>query len=144
MQTPPEPTSGTTAETAAVESPMHEASSIRLRGMLIFLGCFVGSAIVIHAGVYWLFAVYRHQAKSENVEITGLRDVRTLPPEPRLQPSVGNPQVPAVDLAEMRERDRSAFEQRHWIDAASGQVRIPEEIVAQVAQLSGATTRRSP
>jgi hypothetical protein len=126
---------------------MHEASTIRLRGMLIFLGCFVGSAIVIHAGVYGLFAWYRHEAKGENVATTALRDVRTLPREPRLQPSVGHSPLAAVDLAEMRERDRAAFEQRHWVDRTSDQVRIPDEIVAQVAQLSAPpqtpTTRRS-
>lgn len=138
MQTPPDATSS-----SPIESPMHEANTIRLRGMLIFLGCFIACAIGIHAGVYWLFAVDRHRAKSENVEITGLRVVRELPPEPRLQPSVGHGTLPRADLAAMQEHDRAAFERLHWIDPSTGQVRIPDDIVARVAQLSAPTTRRS-
>jgi hypothetical protein len=126
------------------ESPLHEGSHIGLRGMIWFFVWFFIIAIVIHLLVYALYRLYLHDAKKQSVPITALRGqvTRSIPPEPRLQPSIDHDALPRVDLDQLHARDLAEFRRRGWVDEA-GAVRIPQQIVEQVAQMSAATTRGS-
>jgi hypothetical protein len=126
------------------ESPLHEGSAIRLRGMIVFFVWFTISMIVIHILLLGLYKLYVNQAKQSDVRITELSGevTQTVPPEPRLQPSRSHDTMPAVDMAKMNERDLGEFRRRGWVDEA-GEVAIPSQVVQQVMTMSQATTRRT-
>jgi hypothetical protein len=134
------------------ESPLHEPSAIRLRGMLWFFFWFFLGLIVLHIFLYWLYHVYLADAAKESVPITGLTGsfTRSVPPEPRLQPSIDHDQLPRIDMDAMHARDAAEFRRRGWLAEQSDQVIIPQSIIDQVTRMSqapgttgGATTRRS-
>ena len=126
------------------ESPLHEASAIRLRGMILFFVWFTIALIVVHMLLFGLYKLYLNQAKRSDVKITELSGevTRTIPPEPRLQPSPEHDTLPAVDLARMKERDLAEFHRRGWVNEA-GEVAIPPQVIEQVVQMSQPTTRRA-
>jgi hypothetical protein len=125
------------------ESPLHEASTIRLRAMIWFFVWFFVAAVVIHLLILALYYLYLADAKKENVPITALSgDVtRAVPPEPRLQPSIDHDALPRVDMDQLTARDLADFRARGWVDDKSGAVKIPQQIVDQVVQMSKPTTR---
>ena len=129
------------------ESPLHEPSTIRLRGMIWFFVWFVIIGIVLHVLLYVLYRAYLADAKKENVPITGLSgDVaRSIPPKPRLQPSLDHDQLPRIDMDELQARELADFRRRGWVDDKTNQVSIPSEIINQVMQMTqaGAPATRS-
>ena len=125
------------------ESPLHEPERIRLRAMIQFLIWFVVLTMVVHILVFGLYRLYQEQAKKQNVEITGLKQVRVAPPEPRLQPSLEHDSLPRVDMQQMRTRDLEEFKRRGWVDEKTGQVRVPDTIAQQIAQMTQPPATRS-
>ena len=117
------------------ESPLHERSGIELRTLIRFVVIFIVAAIAIHLIVWLVFVVFR-SAAGQPREITGVTEARIAPPEPRLQPSVQHNALPALDLATMREAERAELARRGFVDEKSGQIRVPDEIVARVARMS--------
>ena len=120
-----------------VESPLHESSNIRLRTLINFVVGFVVVAVAIHVVIYWVFAGFR-AAVAQPREITGVAAEHIAPPEPRLQPSVQHNELPSMDLERLRAAEREEFARRGWVDPQSGQVRVPEKIVNQLAEMSRA------
>jgi hypothetical protein len=118
-----------------VESPLHESSNIRLRTLINFVIGFVLAAVVIHVVVYWVFAGFR-AAVAQPREITGVAADRIPPPEPRLEPSIQHNTLPSMDLEQLRAAEHDEFARRGWVDPQTGQVRVPEKIVNQLAELS--------
>jgi hypothetical protein len=128
----------------STESPLHEHSHISLRALVHFFIWFFIAIIIVEAFVYGLFRLYRHQAAKTSVPITGLsaEDVtHSIPPEPRLQPSVEHDVLPRVDLQTMHDRDMAEFRKRGWADD-KGEVKIPDSIAGQVEQMSQPAARR--
>jgi hypothetical protein len=121
---------------ASVESSLHEGSHIRLRGLIKFVIGFVVAGVVIHAIVWWMFILFRDTKDNLGEAVTGVTPQYIPPPEPRLQPSIAHNALPVQDLVSMREREHAEFSRRGWVDEKTGAVRIPEQIAAQVAQLS--------
>jgi hypothetical protein len=117
------------------ESPLHERSGIELRGLIRFVIIFVVVAVVVHLLVWWLFVSFRAAVAQER-QITGVNEQRIAPPEPRLQPSVQHNALPQADLGELHQRELAEFARRGWVDEKSGEVRVPDEIVAKVAAMA--------
>ena len=125
--------------TASGESPLHESSHVRLRSLIWFAVWFVIALIVIEASVYGMYRLYRHLAARASVPITGLTNsdvTHSVPPEPRLQPSLDHDSLPNTDLQAMRERDLADFRKRGWVDSHTGQVAIDEKTLDQVLKLT--------
>ena len=128
------------------ESPLHEASAIRLRGMIWFFVWFFVGLTVLHVIVLAVYFGYKRDAAKESIPITGLSGeqvTRSIPPEPRLQPSIDHDQLPRVDMDALRARDLAEFRKRGWADENSEQVKIPPAIVEQVVKMSQPTTREA-
>ena len=126
------------------ESPLHEPSSIRLRGMIWFFIWFFVGLIALHLVILAVYFAYVRDAAKESVPITGLNNeqvTRSIPPEPRLQPSIAHDRLARVDLAELQARDVAEFRRRGWVDEKSGEVKIPPAIAEQVVKMSQPTTR---
>jgi hypothetical protein len=147
VQTQPDMTMTAAATTPerTNESPLHEQSHISLRALINFFVWFFVGLIVVHVAVYGLFKLYHHEAAKESVPITGLTNetvTRSIPPEPRLQPSVDHDVLPKVDLDAMHARELADFRKRGWADEKSDAVTIPESVASQVEQMSQPATRR--
>jgi hypothetical protein len=119
------------------QSSLHEGSDIRLRGLVKFALGFAVAGAAINLIVWWAFVSFRTNENRREEPVTGVAATSHIPtPGPRLQPSVAHNGLPAQDLNAMRERERAEFARRGWIVEKSGTVQIPEQIAAQVAQLS--------
>ena len=126
-------------ETATGESPLHESSHVRLRTLIMFFVWLFISMVVIEISVYAMYRLYHHLAARASVPITGLTNdavTHSVPPEPRLQPSVDHDSLPNLDLQTMRERDLAEFRKRGWVDDHTGQVTIDDQTLNQVIQLT--------
>jgi hypothetical protein len=117
------------------ESPLHESSNIRLQTLINVVIGFVVVAVGIHVVIYWAFAGFR-AAVSQPREITGVAAEHIPPPEPRLQPSVRHNELPSMDLERLRAAEQEEFARRGWVDPQSGQVRVPDKIVNQLAEIA--------
>ena len=142
----PDMSHSTAGATEGGESPLHEASSIRLRAIIVFFVWFFIGLVAIKISVYAIYRVFLHEAAKTSVPITGLvGDVaHSIPPEPRLQPSLDHKSLPKEDLAAMRERDLAEFRRRGWVDDKTGEIKIDEKTLAKVLQLSQPAPRRVP
>jgi hypothetical protein len=136
---PTEATATAPADRAAAvhsaESPLHEGSNISLRALIWFVIIFLIAGIVIHLLVWWVFIGFRSAVGQER-QITGVTAEHIPPPEPRLQPSVTHNALPSMDLARLQEAEHEEFARRGWVDVETGEVRIPDRIVAQIVQMS--------
>jgi hypothetical protein len=121
----------------SAESPLHEPDRLRLGALIVFYVCFIASIIVVLGISYLVLMGFRSAEASGDHPATGSPPTYTPAPEPRLQPSPGSQQVPAIDLTQMRSREYREFEKRGWVDPKSKQVRIPDTIANQIIQMSG-------
>jgi hypothetical protein len=122
--------------TPSVESPLHESSHLHLRALIKFTVWFVIGTVVVHLLIWWIFILFRTAVAKEERQITGVEAVRLAPPEPRLQPSVDHNVLPAADMAQLLSVERAELARRGWVDEESGEIRVPDEIVQKLAQLS--------
>jgi hypothetical protein len=128
------------------ESPLHEHSTVSLRGVIIFFIWFFVGLAIIEAAVYGLYRLYHREAGFVDVPITGLTDervTRQIPPDPRLQPSVDHNALPREDVEAMHARDMEEFRRRPgWVDEKTGEVHVSDTIAAQVIQMTLPENRR--
>jgi hypothetical protein len=117
------------------ESPLHESSNISLRALIIFVIVFVLVAVGVHFVVYKVFEAFR-AAVAQQREITGVGAERIPPPEPRLEPSVAHKTLPSQDLERLRAAEQEEFARRGWVDEKTGEIRVPENIAQQIAEMS--------
>jgi len=117
------------------ESPLHESSDIKLRTLIRFAVAFVVVAVLVHIGVWLVFVGFR-AAVAQPREITGVSAEHIPPPEPRLEPSVQHNTLPSMDLEKLRAAEHDEFARRGWVDPQTGQVRVPEKIINQLAEMS--------
>lgn len=111
---------------------------IDTRGILAF--GFGTLAVTLAAAVLMWFLyqglLAREEAKDRPAPAVAERDVRRLPPEPRLQPD------PNQDLDEMRREEDRLLGGYAWVDREAGRVRIPieqaKEIIAERGMLEPA------
>lgn len=132
-------------DTTPGESPLHEGSHIQLRTLIIFFAWFFVGLAVVDLSVYAMYRLFHHVAGSATVPITGLTNdavTHSIPPEPRLQPSVDHATLANDDMKKMRERDLAEFSKRGWVDEKTGEVKIKDDIMAQVIQLTQAQPKK--
>jgi len=129
---------------ASAESPLHQPSTIRLRGLVRFLVGFIVIAAAIHFIVWVVFAAFRAEEQRKDLPASGAGQMNLPPPEPRIQPSLGHDALPVSDVAAMRAQELAEYRRRGWIDEATGRVRIKPEIADEVIRMSGGTPVQAP
>jgi hypothetical protein len=122
----------------------HQRYSVSIRGIGLFMVLFLLSAAVIHWVVWVLYRTNVETMEREDRPTSALATQRPPPVGPPLQPSLEHRALPREDMAKLTAREMAEFAQRGWVDAKSGQVRIPDQIVQRVIEMSaprGPTTR---
>lgn len=121
----------------SAESPLHEPNRLRLGVLILFWVCFIASIVLVLGFSYLVLMGFRAAEERADRPATGIPTTYTPAPEPRLQPSPGSQQVPAIDLTQMRSREYREFQRRGWVDPKTKQVRVPDKIADQIIELSG-------
>jgi hypothetical protein len=99
-------------------NPGHESDEIRIRGFVWFLVAFIGTAVVIHVLLYWIFGLFFWQ--QPRTPASALADQRPLPAEPRLQGSAIHGTLPKEDLKAMREKEDALLNNYAWVNRQAG------------------------
>ena len=100
------------------KGPGYETTDANVRSLAIFgAGLFAMLVLVLVLSAL----VFRHFASSQSLgpPASPFADVRTLPPEPRLQVE------PRIDLEHLRAHEDSVLNSYGWVDPRAGVVRIP-------------------
>ena len=102
----------------AVSTPGYETRDASARGLLFFA---VGLAATILLVLVLMAVVFRHFSRTQSLgpPASPFADIRTLPPQPRLQVR------PGMDLEHLREREETILNSYGWVDPKAGLVRIP-------------------
>jgi hypothetical protein len=121
----------------------HEPLTLSVRGLVIFVVCFIASAVVIHIVVWRLYRGSMQQEQSNDARRSALISQRPPPAGPALQPSPAHEALPQQDLAALRAAENAEFAKRGWLDESTGEVRVPDDIIQKVAAMTapGATTQ---
>jgi len=118
------------------ESHAHEADALGVRGILWFVIFFVITTAIVLLLVWWMYVgLLSTEVRKDEVN-SALAGETRLPPEPRLQPSLGHEESPQQDLDAMRKREDAEFVKRGWLDERTGKFEIPADVVSKVEQMS--------
>jgi len=98
--------------------PGYEQRDVNFRAAYIFAGTLAAVLIVVIFAMRGLFG-YFSEAQTLGPPPTPFKNVRELPPAPRLQPD------PKLDLARTLEEQRQLLDSYGWADQGTGKVRIP-------------------
>jgi len=123
-------------------SPGYQDETVSLRGVIWFAIIFIGFAIVSQVMLWAVYSRFHRQASSVDVRRSALAPEQVVTPPPRLQPSPGQDSTPWQDMDQLRRAEREDFARRGWIDAKTGQVVIPDQIVKQVQGMRAKATTR--
>jgi hypothetical protein len=137
----------------------YEKSSISIKGLMLFLVCFVIAAALIHLGSWYLFRAYVSEDRKNGRPTSALADpamanryggtvlLQPQPPPPYIQPSPPQPEphIPVADLRQMYTQENLLFERMGWRpDEASPQkLAIPPDVIAKVIEDEAAAHKRS-
>jgi hypothetical protein len=124
-------------------TPGAESSDVSIRGVLIFVGILLVTALVIHFALYFMEVHFKNRElkakgprSQQQIRSAVARGMPTFP-EPRLQVS------PPADMEAFRAKEEEALTTYGWINKSSSIVRIPikraMEIVAQRGLPAGRT-----
>ncbi len=96
----------------------YETRDANVRDLVLFS---IGLAIVVAAALLLMRGVFHYFAATQNLgpPASPFEDVRTLPPQPRLQV------VPRQDLQQLRSAEDDKLKGYGWVDRNTGTVRIP-------------------
>src|SRR5690349_4143803 len=126
-------------ETARAIELGHEPSTVSVRGVLWFFIVFFVFGAVVHVIIYVMYHQLVKYVESQNVQRSALVSAQMYPPEPRLQPTRLHHETTEVeDLQLLRGRDNIEMVERGWIDRESGEFRIPQNLIDQIAASGGA------
>jgi hypothetical protein len=116
----------------------HQASTVSLRGVIIFVVVFVITGVVLNWLIWILYrAMIAHEERRDEPTSALVSD-RPAPPEPQLQP-FGAHGLPQQDMAALRAMENLEFALRGWIDATTGTVRVPDDVLGKVIRASATT-----
>jgi hypothetical protein len=106
--------------------------------ILKFLLWLAGAAVLIHAGLALLFALFVEQRVEHEAPRYPLAvgERSRLPPEPRLQ------RFPREDIMNFRTGEEAALHQYGWVDRNAGIVRIPIEDAMRLTLERGLPVRQ--
>jgi hypothetical protein len=113
----------------------HEPLALSVRGIVIFVICFIVSAVIIHAVVWWLYRGSMQQEQTEDRPASALVSQRPAPAGPPLQPSPNHQALARKDLAAMRAAENAEFARRGWLDESTAEVRVPDDIAQKAAAM---------
>lgn len=105
-------------EKAASVKAGYEKRDVNFRGAYIFAATLAAVLIVVIFAMRGLFR-YFSEAQTLGPPATPFKNVRELPPSPRLQPD------PKGDLARTLEQQQQLLNTYGWVDQDAGKVRIP-------------------
>jgi hypothetical protein len=118
-------------------TPEAEGTDVNIRGVLIFVGVMLVSALIIHVALYFMELHFKHRELKEKglrsqdqIRSAVARGVPTFP-EPRLQLS------PPADMANFRAKEEAELTSYGWIDKNSGLVRIPIQRAMEIVAKQG-------
>src|SRR3954453_17890065 len=107
----------------------HKPLTLRGRGLVIFVVCFIASAVVIHIVVWRLYRGSMQQEQSNDAPRSALISQRPPPAGPALQPSPAHEALPQQDLAALRAAENAEFAKRGWLDESTGGGGGPGEVI---------------
>lgn len=105
-------------ETAHNTEAGYEKRDVNFRAAYTFAAILAATLIVVIFSMRGLFG-YFSQAQTLGPPPTPFKNVRELPPTPRLQPD------PKADLARTLEEQQEGLNSYGWADQGTGKVRIP-------------------
>jgi hypothetical protein len=116
----------------------YESIDISPRPILLFLGGLITTAAVVHLLIFGQLSWYSREETTTAGRIAPLPPLKRQPTsEPRLQEAY------AVDLADMRRRERAELGSSDWVDEKAGTVRIPIDEAMRVIAEKGLPARKS-
>jgi hypothetical protein len=118
------------------ESHAHEADALAVRGILWFVIIFVIATAIVLLIVWWMYVGFVGDVVKQDEVTSALAGETRLPPEPRLQPSLGHEELPQQDLTALMKRENVEFARRGWLDEKTGKFEIPADVVTKVEQMS--------
>ena len=98
--------------------PGYETRDASIRGLILFAVGLATILVLVFVGMVGVFR-YFSRSKSLGAPASPFADVRTLPPQPRLQVE------PRTDLAHLRQHEDELLNSYGWVDPKAGVVRIP-------------------
>ncbi len=107
-----------TRKSAGDPGPGYETRDANVRSLMVFgLGLFVTLVLLLAL----MAGVFRYFSKSQSLgpPASPFADLRTLPPQPRLQVE------PRMDLEHLRAREDAVLNSYGWVDPRAGVVRMP-------------------
>jgi hypothetical protein len=124
------------ATNANRESAAHEPDALSVRGILWFVIIFVLANLIVLLIVWWMYVGFVGDVVKQDEVTSALAGETRLPPEPRLQPSLGHEELPQQDLTALMKRENVEFARRGWLDEKTGKFEIPADVVTKVEQMS--------
>src|ERR1035441_5137654 len=98
--------------------PGYETRDASIRGLVLFAVGLAATLVLIFVGMVGVFH-YFSRSQSLGPPASPFADVRTLPPQPRLQVE------PRTDLEHLRRHEDDLLNSCGWVDPKAGVVRIP-------------------
>lgn len=112
----------------------YEGDDLNVRGLLIFLICFLVTAVVIHIMLWQLLKHYFATPRAEDAAPSAVNLLERFP-EPQLQPSIGHNTTPQEDLAALHQDENRIFNALGWkTKFDSSYPVIPDQIVTELQQ----------
>jgi hypothetical protein len=138
----PEPSPERQTPSAADIARGHETRDARPRPLLIFAICFVLSLVLVH-WVGWMFLDYlrgKQEADDQRRHLPNpMAQFSWVPPAPGVQPEPARPELPAEELARVRDREAAMLGAgaHGWVDKNHQFVRIPLQEAIDIAVTEG-------
>ena len=98
--------------------PGYETRDASIRGLVLFAVGLAATLVLVFIGMVVVFH-YFSRSQSLGAPASPFVDVRTLPPQPRLQVE------PRTDLEHLRRHEDELLNSYGWVDPKAGLVRIP-------------------
>ena len=98
--------------------PGYETRDASIRGLVLFAVGLAATIALVFVGMVGVFH-YFSRSQSLGSPASPFADVRTLPPQPRLQVE------PRMDLEHLRKHEDEILNSYGWVDPKAGVVRIP-------------------
>ena len=111
----------------------YQPEAIRVRGLVIFVICFVITAAVLHVGIWFLQMALDSRNRGVDMPRSAVQADVT-PPDHPLQPSVGHDTLPFQDMEALRRQEDGMFQKLGWqVDRATHEADVPDAIIQRVA-----------
>jgi hypothetical protein len=105
-------------ETKQGVQPGYETRDASIGGLLVFGAGLFGTLVLVFVAA---FITFRYFAKSQSLgpPASPFADIRTIPPQPRLQVQ------PRMDLRQLRQQEDNLLSSYGWVDPKAGIIRMP-------------------